>query len=301
MRGSLLDGRDFKKLVDDVEAGKVRPDYIYVYSNSRLSRQDRSSKDKGKRIKSRVDAARISASRGAYEIKRFLRRGPRRPADAPRPSRLDHHRSVELSKPRTRVVYRMRMLNFSGSPALLIPRRAIASWHGIMLAERRAPDDTPDLIDRSGVEWFIWDDFDFEHPKTDYDRVCAHQATVSVCEVAGASALAISDGADSWAWSSHLRAVLSNVDTEPIPIEAFGSAIWDDMLIWRIDDGDLVLMNSSLHGAELGDAEMSPSSDYESVLIDPGVYRVRRACVEFATKRERCFVNVVQLVAHGAQ
>lgn len=67
--GSLLEGRSFAKLIDDIEAGVITPDLIYVYSLSRMAREDRSSGDKQKRIKSRIDSARISGVLGAYEIK----------------------------------------------------------------------------------------------------------------------------------------------------------------------------------------------------------------------------------------
>lgn len=67
--GSLLDGRALAALIDNIEAGTVRPDVVYVYSLSRLAREDRSSGDKQKRIKSRIDAARIAAVLGAHGIK----------------------------------------------------------------------------------------------------------------------------------------------------------------------------------------------------------------------------------------
>jgi DNA invertase Pin-like site-specific DNA recombinase len=67
--GSLLDGREFQRLIDAVEGGRVRPDYLYAYSLSRLARQDRTSNDKAKRIRSRIDAACIVGVLGAYGIK----------------------------------------------------------------------------------------------------------------------------------------------------------------------------------------------------------------------------------------
>jgi len=66
--GLLLDGREFKRLIGDIEAGRVRPDRLYVYEPKRLARQDRSSMDPHKRIQSRVDAARIAGVLGAFGV-----------------------------------------------------------------------------------------------------------------------------------------------------------------------------------------------------------------------------------------
>ena len=66
--GSLLAGREFARLIDEIERGKVKPDYVYAYSLSRIDREDRSSKDKAKRIQSRIDAARIAGVLAAYGV-----------------------------------------------------------------------------------------------------------------------------------------------------------------------------------------------------------------------------------------
>ena len=86
----------------------------------------------------------------------------------------------------------LRFMNFSGAPALLIARSALRSWHGILLDEPRTPDATPDFEDDEGNAWYIHDDFDFAHPRTDYERLCAalEGGVLGVHE----RALAISDG-----------------------------------------------------------------------------------------------------------
>lgn len=67
--GSLLEGRAFAQLIDDLEHGRVQFDYLIVSNMSRLARPDKSSNDKAKRIKSQIDAARIFAVLGAYGVK----------------------------------------------------------------------------------------------------------------------------------------------------------------------------------------------------------------------------------------
>ena len=59
--GSLLEGRAFSKLISDLEAGKIRFDYLITYSMSRLARHDKTSKDMSKLVKSATDKARIMA------------------------------------------------------------------------------------------------------------------------------------------------------------------------------------------------------------------------------------------------
>jgi DNA invertase Pin-like site-specific DNA recombinase len=57
--GSLLDGRSMGQLLDDLEAKRIKPDYLLTYSLSRVSRVDRTSKRAGKITESHVAAARI--------------------------------------------------------------------------------------------------------------------------------------------------------------------------------------------------------------------------------------------------
>lgn len=59
--GSLLEGRTFAKFVDDLEARKIRPDFLIVFSLSRIGRLDKSSRDMTKLVKSATDNARIKA------------------------------------------------------------------------------------------------------------------------------------------------------------------------------------------------------------------------------------------------
>lgn len=59
--GGLLDGRQFSVLLQDLEAGKIRPDFLVVYSISRISRIDRTAKNIDKLKRSHADAAKIQA------------------------------------------------------------------------------------------------------------------------------------------------------------------------------------------------------------------------------------------------
>jgi DNA invertase Pin-like site-specific DNA recombinase len=59
--GSLLEGRSFAELVSDLRARKVKPDCLIVYSLSRISRLDKSSRSMEKLVASAEDNARIKA------------------------------------------------------------------------------------------------------------------------------------------------------------------------------------------------------------------------------------------------
>jgi DNA invertase Pin-like site-specific DNA recombinase len=59
--GSLLKGREFAKLIDDLEARRVKVDYLIVFSLSRIARPDKSSSDMGRLVQSATDVARIKA------------------------------------------------------------------------------------------------------------------------------------------------------------------------------------------------------------------------------------------------
>src|SRR5258708_33580658 len=57
--GSLLKGRTFSSLIDDLEARRVKPDYLIVFSLERVGRPDKSSRDMNKLVTSATDNARI--------------------------------------------------------------------------------------------------------------------------------------------------------------------------------------------------------------------------------------------------
>jgi DNA invertase Pin-like site-specific DNA recombinase len=72
--GSLLAGREFAMFVDDVEAGRCRPDYVIVGSISRLTREWTFG-DKKKQIQSSIDNARVNSILRAYGVKVLDKKG----------------------------------------------------------------------------------------------------------------------------------------------------------------------------------------------------------------------------------
>lgn len=67
--GSLLEGRAFAGLIEDLEHGRLRVDYLVTYSMSRLARHDKSSRSMQKLVRSATDKARIMAVLNGAEVK----------------------------------------------------------------------------------------------------------------------------------------------------------------------------------------------------------------------------------------
>ncbi len=164
----------------------------------------------------------------------------------------------------------MRRLNFSGAPALLIARAALGAWGGIMMREPPAPGAEPDFTDSEGNDWYIHDAFDFEHPRTDYERLCGSFPEGVTERVLDAPGFAISDGSDSFAWWPEERAILTN-DDEPGSFAGLTFEPCGELAI----EGPWVLMNSSVAGAMILAGE--DRDEYMDVDLPRGRYRVERA------------------------
>ncbi len=60
-------------------------------------------------------------------------------------------------------------VNYAKAAPILLPTTLLRCWHGFYLPTTRDNDD----LDMPRQAFRICDDFDFKHPKTDYDRACA--------------------------------------------------------------------------------------------------------------------------------
>ncbi len=171
----------------------------------------------------------------------------------------------------------LRFLNFSGAPALLIPKSALASWHGILSSVPPLADASPDFTDPAGVDWYIDDAFDFENPKTDYDHLCAAlQDRTERILTTPTGALAISDGCDTAAWWPSRQMILtgSEEETDPRSIERLFFEPCGEL---TVVEPSWVLMNAAMSGIELlsGDG----SDEHVEITLPLG-----RHCVERATR-----------------
>ncbi len=173
----------------------------------------------------------------------------------------------------------IRWMNYSGSPALFVPESLLRRWHGFFLPAGDSREDLPDLELPSGHRYNICDDFDFAHPRTDYDHLCARlEGKVCVTfPVPGGELLSVSDGNDLVGWWSEACTLVTGGQRLP------GCGHWDELhwepeVEWYLPDSTVFLMNACLHGAEpeLGQAQ----GQFARIFLDVGRYSVCRAHFE---------------------
>src|SRR5436309_3530469 len=94
----------------------------------------------------------------------------------------------------------VRWVDYSGAAPILLPVSLLPYWRGFYLPADRG-DDCPDLELPEGA-FTICTNFDFTHPKTDYDRVCALGGVpaVQVLPVGPGQGLVFATELDSLAW-----------------------------------------------------------------------------------------------------
>jgi len=136
-------------------------------------------------------------------------------------------------------------VNFAKAAAVLLPASLLRCWRGFYLPAAR--DDADLELPRQAFR--ICDDFDFAHPKTDYDRACAALrpgrtvARVRVGRGAGLVFAAV-NGPLTW-W--HGRRMLVNGRELPAA-GRLKEVRWSDEVEWAARGTELVLMNACDHG-----------------------------------------------------
>lgn len=183
----------------------------------------------------------------------------------------------------------LRWMDYSGAPALLLPRASLADWHGMMLTTPDPPATSPDFVGPDGVAWFVHGEMDFANPVTHYDHLCAAfggdgYVEERVITVGTASAFAVSrSGEDAVAWWDRRTALLTGHERTP-DSSAWESAAWTPCAEIEVCAPDLVLMNSAMHGAQVlagGDSE------FDAVVLAPGRYRIEAARFDDVTSAYR--------------
>ena len=115
--------------------------------------------------------------------------------------------------PQPRDARRMATLDTSGAGALIIDAAVARAWAGFHIPVRSTDDDA-DLETGDGLAWRIDDTFDFDHPVTDYDRLCRRhlqeKAPVLINELREHAFASISDGSDMFCWWPELGVISAN-------------------------------------------------------------------------------------------
>jgi hypothetical protein len=162
-------------------------------------------------------------------------------------------------------------MDFSGAPPILMPERLLDFWGGFYLPADE--NDTADLTLPNGRAFCVQDDFDFKHPKTDYDRLCARAGGHFLHPVGPGQALGISDYSDGTVgWWPEQQMLITVSQHLPDPA-GFELLEWKDEVIWQIPDAGLILMNSCLHGADPD----KPQDQFVEIDLQPGKYSITAA------------------------
>jgi hypothetical protein len=165
----------------------------------------------------------------------------------------------------------MATLDTSGAGALIIDAAVARAWNGFHIP-LTSPDDEPDLETGDGVGWRIDDTFDFEHPVTDYDRLCRRHlqesAPVLINDLREHSFASISDGSDSFRWWPLLGVFSANAAVEPTA-EAIARAAFVRVGVIDVPSGLLWLMNPCSHGAAV-----RAGDDGWAIEVHAGAYAV---------------------------
>jgi hypothetical protein len=173
-------------------------------------------------------------------------------------------------------------MDFSGAPPILIPERYLGLWNGFYLEDTIDPDEdlnlSGDLVLPDGRSFSVWDEFDFQNPKTDYDRLCGSGHRKNFLHPLGdGHALVLVDYSDgTTGWWPEQQVVLTVSRQLPDPA-SFDRLAWGDELRWTVPDRRVVLMNSCLHGA---DPDNRSSDQFVEIDLEPGEYSITTADAE---------------------
>jgi hypothetical protein len=162
----------------------------------------------------------------------------------------------------------VRWVDYSGAAPILLPERLLPYWRGFYLPTVPG-DDCPDLELPDGA-YTICTDFDFDHPKTDYDRACSLGGirAAQTLPVGPGHGLVLATEFDALTWWPD-RLMVVNGWSLPQP-DLLERVAWSDECAWRVAETDFVLMNACDHGGKV-DREQS-----FSVRLEPGEYAVER-------------------------
>jgi len=158
-------------------------------------------------------------------------------------------------------------VNYSGAAPILLPASLLPHWRGFYLPARE--DAFPDL-ELSEGPFTICDEFDFVHPKTDYDRACALGGVPAVqpLPVGPGFGLVFATERDRLTWDAR-RFMIVNGGSLP-KLALLRRVEWSEECRFQTTERDFVLMNACDHGAN---PDRGP---YLAVHLPLGLYIVQR-------------------------
>jgi hypothetical protein len=161
---------------------------------------------------------------------------------------------------------------WEGAAPILLPVSLVPKWLG-MLVRSTDDSDCPDVRLPEGDFTFAFE-YDFDDPKTDYDRLCAQALEggwVHRIRVGSGTGLTFSSVHEPWIWWGPQRILVGGGN---LPTDAELDEIkWSNELTWEAKESRFVIMNSACYGGEL--SEQRPDEDYFKVQLPPGKYTVQ--------------------------
>jgi hypothetical protein len=162
-------------------------------------------------------------------------------------------------------------LNFHKAAAIVIPHRHAPSWTGFYLPVK-SRKKVADLELPEG-RYSICTDFDFDNPRTDYDRACKalRNRTHALIPVGRGKGLVLG-GIGQVTYCPTVNLIVFRYAGLP-DLDRIEELPWERELTWRPGDTRLTLMNACLHGAE-------PDKGEDDVLefhLEAGKYSVTSA------------------------
>jgi hypothetical protein len=138
-------------------------------------------------------------------------------------------------------------VDYSGAAPILLPVSLLPFWRGFYLPA--APDLRFADLEIEEGRFTICDQFDFDHPKTDYDRACALGGIPAIQElpVGPGVGLVFATELDSLTWWPE-QTMLVNGWSLP-DVAKLGRVHWSDETLWVAAETEFVLMNACEHGA----------------------------------------------------
>jgi hypothetical protein len=161
----------------------------------------------------------------------------------------------------------VKWVDYSGALPILLPVDIKQHWNGFYLPSEPAAGRIPDL-ELSDASYDICDDFDFEHPKTDYDRACALGGIppVRLIPVGPGQGIIFATELDRLTWWSG-QSMLVNGGVLP-DLARLNDMDWSRELNLDIVGPHHVLMNACDHGAD------EDVTDFFEVTLSPGRYAI---------------------------
>lgn len=168
--------------------------------------------------------------------------------------------------------------DFSGAPMLLLPREKKYEWFGFYNTQPDAgtSDSTPDAYYKN-KPYFISTDFDFEHPKTDYDFLCKRfeDESKSIVESPVGGAIAISGFYDAFTWLDE-ELLLINGRMPYIDLKQLTNLQWQNAYYFVNQFENLIFINSCCSFI-MPENDLEQNSDYTIHKIPKGNYHIRQA------------------------